>query len=224
MSRIKVFFQIKIINFLSREYISSSFVINGLTNFWDFNNDYYDKIGKAYLYGAVNVAFVYDRKGRPNSAIYLNNGYINAPNGYYFSGVLSITAWVNPPFSNWITLIKFTGDTKYSKFWVEIDPNGISYFGVQISSNFVAIATSSTALKFNCWNHLAFTVDGSYYRVFINGTLTGSTQSGYLPENFLKYSNFIGKNSLSATCILDQLKFFNRALSLTEIKTDMNSF
>ena len=199
-------------------------VINGLTNYWDFNNDYYDKIGKANLFGAVKVAFVNDRKGRPNSAIYLNNGFINAPNGYYFSGVLSITVWVNPPFGNWITLIKFTGDAKYSKFWVEINPSGFPYFGVQVSSSFIAKASSSTALNFNCWNHLVFTVDGSFYRVYLNGTLTGSMQSNYLPENFLKYSNLIGKNSLSATCILDQLKLFNRALNLTEIQNVMNSY
>ena len=212
-----------IIKFLSREYISSSLVINGLTNFWDLSNDYYDKIGKLYLYGSVNVSFVDDRKGRPNSAIYLNSGFIKAPNGYFFSGVLSITFWLNPHFGNWITLI-FGGDTKYLKLWVEMSPSGFPYIGIRYSNNnsFIAKAPSSTALNLNCWNHLGFTVDGSFYRVYINGTLTGLTQSNYLPEFFLKYSNIIGKSP--AKFIIDQLKFFNRALSQSEIRTDLNSF
>ena len=199
-------------------------LINGLTNYWDFDNDYYDKIGKANLYQAVNVAFVNDRKGRPNSAIYLNNGYVKAPNGYYFSGLLSITAWLNPlNNSTGMILLNFDGDPKYSNFWVALFPTGSPIFGPLFYSNwtYIARALSPTALNLNCWNHLAFTIDGSYYRIYINGTLTVSSQSNYLPEKFLKYSNFIGNYK---KFILDQLRFYNRALSLTEIQHDMNTF
>ena len=212
-----------LIFFSSRDYISFSLVINGLTNYWDFDNDLYDKIGKANLFGAVNVAFVNDRKGRANSAIYLNNGYINAPNGYYFSGELSMTAWVNPISNNTpVTFINFAGDPKYSRFYIAIYSHGTPYFGpMYYNTSFIARALSQTKLKFNCWNHLAVTIDGSFYRIYINGSLTGTLVSNYLPENFFKYSNIIGNNR---KIILDQLKFFNRALSLTEVETDMNSF
>ena len=201
-------------------------VINGLTNYWDFNNDYYDKIGQANLYEAVNVYFVNDRNGRPNSAIYINNGNIKIPNGYYFSGVSSMTAWVNAnPNGTWINIINFAGDPKYSIFFVQIRFEGQPYIGVQFynSTYIVPRVNSATALNFNSWYHLAITVDGSYYRIYINGLLTAQTASNYLPEKFLKYSNFIG-GSRKNTLILDQLKFFNRGLSLTEIRTDMNVF
>ena len=120
-------------------------------------------------------------------------------------------------------LLNFDGDPKYSKFWVALFPTGSPIFGPLFYSNwtYIARALSPTALNLNCWNHLAFTIDGSYYRIYINGTLTVSSQSNYLPEKFLKYSNFIGNYK---KFILDQLRFYNRALSLTEIQHDMNTF
>ncbi len=53
----------------------------GLVNYWPFNGNGNDLIGSANLYGGVNIEWVPDRFGRPNSAVYLNTGHFLAPSG-----------------------------------------------------------------------------------------------------------------------------------------------
>ena len=85
-----------------------------MINYWDFDKDFYDKIGKSNLYNVVNVAFVKDRYGIPNSAVYLNNGRMQAPSGVYFSGELTITFWIYPTINTSINyFINLAGDSKY---------------------------------------------------------------------------------------------------------------
>ena len=65
-----------------------------LINWWPFNNDLKDAITGKYLSNGVGYSFSTDRLSTPNSAIYFNNGYLQAPSGIYFYGDFTITAWV----------------------------------------------------------------------------------------------------------------------------------
>ena len=67
-------------------------------------------------------------------------------------------------------------------------------------------------------------MDGTYYKFYLNGTLTATNQYSTLPANTLKGYFSIGAQWSLATLILDDLKFFRRNLNITEIHSDMNSF
>ncbi len=49
-----------------------------------------DIVGGADLYNGVSYSLTTDRFGNANSAIYLNNGYLQVPTGVYFSGDFTV--------------------------------------------------------------------------------------------------------------------------------------
>ena len=54
-----------------------------------------DVVGNAGFINGANYTFVPNRFCNPNSAIYLNFGYLQAPTNVYFSGDFTITGWIN---------------------------------------------------------------------------------------------------------------------------------
>ncbi len=64
-----------------------------LVNYWTFNNNFDDIISGYNLYNATNVAFTTDRLNNPNSAVFLNLGYLAAPAGVYFNGDFTLSFW-----------------------------------------------------------------------------------------------------------------------------------
>ncbi|GFE60846.1 hypothetical protein AOG2_14330 [Geobacter sp. AOG2] len=82
-----------------------------------------------------------------------------------------------------------------------------------------------TILTTNTWSHLAATYDGTTLSVYVNGILKGSENiSTIIPAS--SGALRIGGNSIWATeyftGIIDNVRIFNRALTGTEIQTDMN--
>lgn len=67
-----------------------------LINHWPFNNNLYDIVGGADLFGfgGTSAQFTKDRLNTGSSAIYLNNAYYKVPNGVYFNGDFTVTSWV----------------------------------------------------------------------------------------------------------------------------------
>jgi hypothetical protein len=53
-----------------------------------------DSVRGANLFGGSRYSFVPDRFCSANSAIYFNQGYLQAPSGVYFSGDFTVTAWI----------------------------------------------------------------------------------------------------------------------------------
>ena len=62
-------------------------------NYWPMSNQS-DVVGGANLFGRSSYSFVPDRFCSANSAIYFNKGYLQVPEGVYFSGDFTFTAWV----------------------------------------------------------------------------------------------------------------------------------
>ena len=89
-----------------------------------------------------------------------------------------------------------------------------------------ALAASGTGtLPLNAWSHLATTFDGSMQRLFLNGVQIGSlAASGSLMQTTGALR--IGGNSVWGEFFsgaLDDMRIYSRALSTTEIQTDMNT-
>src|SRR5204863_1499266 len=88
-----------------------------------------------------------------------------------------------------------------------------------------SLLTGSAALALNTWSHLATTYDGANLRIYVNGTqvatkaITGNllTSTGVLR---------IGGNSVWGeyfSGLIDELRVYNRALTATELQTDMTT-
>jgi len=81
------------------------------------------------------------------------------------------------------------------------------------------------ALPTNQWTHLAGTYDGVTLRLFINGVETASAAiSGSIPPSTGPLR--LGGNSIWGEFfhgIIDEVRIYNRALSLAEIQSDMNT-
>jgi hypothetical protein len=69
-------------------------ILEGLQNYWTFDNHTNDVVGCANLKNGVNASFSADRSGNNNSAVYLNFGYYEAPVGVYFKGDHTVSVWV----------------------------------------------------------------------------------------------------------------------------------
>jgi hypothetical protein len=86
------------------------------------------------------------------------------------------------------------------------------------------VAKATAKLGANAWTHLTATYDGSALRLYVNGSLagttltTGSIAAGSGPLRF-------GGNSIWSEWFkgrIDEIRVYNRALSHAEIQTDMN--
>ncbi len=66
---------------------------NFLINYWPMDN-LNDVIGGANLFKGFSYSSDLDRFCSPNAAIYFNQGYLQVPEGVYFSGDFTVTAWI----------------------------------------------------------------------------------------------------------------------------------
>jgi hypothetical protein len=78
---------------------------------------------------------------------------------------------------------------------------------------------SSTTVPLNTWSHVAMTYDGSMLRLYINGADAGSrAATGTLAPPWLEAGALGGDSAFAGT--IDELRFYRRALSQTEIRLD----
>ena len=86
-------------------------------------------------------------------------------------------------------------------------------------------AAGTTVLALNTWTHLATTYDGAALRLYVNGVLAKSrTLSGSIIASTGPLD--IGSDAVWGEYfagLIDDVRVYNRALSQTEIQTDMNT-
>ena len=83
----------------------------------------------------------------------------------------------------------------------------------------------TAVLPLNTWSHLALTYDKVTLRLYVNGTQVGSAAAS---ADIATSSNplQIGSDSIYGQYFkgrIDEVRIYNRALSATEIQTDMNT-
>jgi hypothetical protein len=81
----------------------------------------------------------------------------------------------------------------------------------------------TAALATGAWTHLAATYDGANLRLYVNGTLVGTkAQTGAIATSTGALR--IGSNTVYSehyAGLIDEVRIYNRALSASEIQTDM---
>ena len=183
------------------------------------SNSLDDEVGGANLYGGNSYSFTTDRFCSPNSAIYLNQGYLQVPAGVYFSGDFTVTAW--------IYLKSYQLNSRIFDFGNGQDSDNVilAMLSTQIcgqtlqGSNSKTI-TSSRIIDLNQWYFVSYVLDGTTAYIYVNGNqfVTGQL---YIPNNVVRTSNYIGKCNWNgypnADAIYDEIKIYQVALSPVDI-------
>jgi hypothetical protein len=217
-------------------------VTNGLVSRWtmdgaDVSDKVYDRVGgfNGYLVGTNNatssrkvigkVGQGFSFGGNATGGVQVGTTANTALVPQYFT----IVAWVkldsqylyNTIYSNdrdccgtynGISLVQsYSGDKLTGRIW-----NGSQY---QISSN--------ADIPTGVWTHVAFTYDGSYKRLYINGSLDNSSAQTVDPGSPASFSTYIGSmgsagSSLTLDGSLDEVRLYNRGLTAAEIKQIYN--
>ncbi len=142
---------------------------------------------------------------------------------------MTIEAWVNPTsLTGWrsILLKERAGGLAYSLYATNPDlgsapPAAFINLGTASDTN----SSGTQALPLNTWTHLAGTYDGSQLKMHVNGALVQTINA----SGSITISNGalrIGGNSVYGEYfagLIDEIRLYNRALTVAEIQTNMNT-
>jgi glucose/arabinose dehydrogenase len=145
-------------------------------------------------------------------------------NSLDLSSGMTLEAWVYPTttLSNWKAILQKESDAYFLNGNTSNDKVGV---GGTFAGSCCTVLESPGALPANQWTHVAGTYDGAQLRLYLNGTQvasqarTGSLQVTGSPLR-------IGGNTYSTEFFpgrIDEVRVYNRALSQSEIQTDMNT-
>ena len=159
------------------------------------------------------------------------NDYLSVPNSssLNFAGsAATLSMWINPA--------SISGDSVVlGKFWNTSMSSPYYQYGLELSagrphfyvgtSTGLAGASMDTALVLNQWAHLAIVFNGLTAQFYVNGTLVSSKS---LAASITARGMALRVGADAATSqfykgALDNLRIYSRALSATEVVTDMNS-
>jgi hypothetical protein len=195
------------------------------SNYWRMSN-LSDVVGGANLFGGSSYSFVPDRFCSPNSAIYFNKGYLQVPNGVYFSGDFTVTAWIYlKSYQSWSRIFDFGNGKQSDNIYLSMigttsNMEACIYNG---SSYANGILDTLPIISLNQWYFISFISNSRTGYVFVNGNQV-KTGTLNVPNNIIRTSNFIGKNNwadnLFADAIYDEFKIYQRALSSVEIMNE----
>ena len=195
----------------------------GLLGRFEFNGNLKDATGQLQNgYSTVNrVLFTTDRKGQANSAVRFNAAYgvdiFDVPSAPESSSVSLWVKYDTLPTPYWVLILKGSKgfdlqqneNTFFCSFW-----NPINYNGQNVTSGPVD----------NKWHHIAATRDNISLKVYIDGVLIGSSPTPANTGNYFATDNYLlgyGYGSYWKGS-MDDLRFYKRVLSATEISTLAN--
>ena len=197
----------------------------------------------AYSFDEGTGSTVTDKSGNNNAGTIANATWTTGRFGKALSfngsnSMVSVADKTSLHLSTGMTLEAWVYPTAAMNAWraiiVKEQPDDISYYlyassdkNQPAAGNFIGAERtlySGTQLPINAWTHLAATYDGSTQRLYVNGaqvatrTQTGAIQTSTNPLR-------IGGDSLWDEYFqgrIDEVRIYNRALSVSEIQTDMN--
>ena len=95
-------------------------------------------------------------------------------------------------------------------------------FGIENGTTSYAVdSTSYSQLTLNTWAHIVGVRDGNYLKLYLNGSLLGSTDIGTISVNNVVSRNLrfgcSANTNYCANAIFDEVRIYNRALSPSEV-------
>ncbi len=174
------------------------------------------------------VGATWSTSGHTGSALSFNgtNASVSIPdsNSLDLTSGMTLEAWVRPTAgTGWRTVVLKEAGSNLS--YALYAANGASRPVGWINNPADFSVTGTAAVALNTWTHLAVTYDGSSFRLYTNGVLvrTTSNVTAIRPStNVLR----IGGNAIWGEYfqgLIDDVRVYNRALTASEIQTDMNA-
>jgi hypothetical protein len=191
--------------------------------YWPMSN-LSDVVGGANLFNGSSYSFTYDRFFSANSAIYFNKGYLKVPNGVYFSGDFTFTAWIYlKSYQSWSRIFDFgNGSPSDNVFLGMINATSQIKGNILNGSSFSSIKASSS-ISLNEWYFISFVLSGTTGFIYVNGNQVANGTLN-VPKNITRTHNYIGKSysrsHLNADAIYDEFKIYEGALSSSDIMNE----
>jgi hypothetical protein len=180
----------------------------------DYNTTNYDNSGPVWSSTAgynSTGAYVFD--GVDDYIIVFNSSYLNN-----ITSQITVTAWIKPGSSGGYIVAKNNVgfDFQYGFVAGTVMDVYLNVGGIRSSS-----ASNSINLTSNTWQHVAFTWNGTFIKIFVNGNRSGAGSSYSTPLVVTDYPVLIGKrmpNSKYFNGTIDDVKIYNISLSDEQIK------
>jgi len=197
-----------------------------LTHYWPIcNGQMLDEIGTSHMIQESSTHFDLDRFGKANSSLNLNGGWTRVPSGVYFdTSEFTITLWANPRnVSTFSRIIDFGNEQADN---VIFGFSGLNTFSPYVSL-FTDLFPSSSSLSFNQWQFLAASFNGTNLRIYKNDKIVMDRDNLYYKLTAIHRNDcYVGKSNWNGDgysySLLDDLRFYNKSLTQTEIIDLMN--
>ena len=176
---------------------------------------------------ASNITYATGKFGK--AAVFNgSNSNITLPTGLGSNGDRSRSFWINVDnLTNAVTIF-YLGDSSSNAYYetCSVQTNGKIRYQERhdTSTNSVSIDSSSSIVA-GTWYNIVYVFSDSVRTLYINGIQEAQTTSSYATVNNTSYPGFIGsfRNVITNTDgSIDQVRMFNKALSLGEINSLYN--
>jgi fibronectin type 3 domain-containing protein len=187
-----------------------------------------DQSGNGNTGTLTNATWAGAAAGKFGNALSFNgtNAYVSVADSSSLdlTSGMTIEGWVKP---NTVTgfhtmIVKETSGNLVYGLYAGSDTNKPQS---QVTVGSPRLVDSSTTIPTGSWSHLAATYDGTTERLYVNGTQVGSLAiAGTIATSTSPLK--IGGNAIWGewfSGLIDEVRVYNRALSASEITTDMNS-
>jgi hypothetical protein len=189
-----------------------------------------DLIGSSHMTQGSLTSLAFDRFGCLNSSLALNGGWTQISSGIYFNSPdFTISVWVYPKNIGTGARILDFANSMHGDYFVFSFCDGTNLtpqFYIPDSDGSPKIqAISSQNLTLDQWQFLAYSFNGTTSSIYLNGTLTAQTHLNqfYTMPTVPRTNCYIGKSNFGGDgysySYLDDLRFFNKCLTQTEIIT-----
>jgi len=181
-------------------------------------NNLSDVVGGANLYNGYSYSYTHDRFCSANSAIYFNQGYLQVPSGVYFSGDFTVTVWIYlKSYQSYSNIFDFGNGAPSDNIRLSMNGNTSQLKLLVYRATYQSSLFTSSIINLNQWYFISIVLSGITGQIYVNGNNVSGTL--IIPYNLQRTSNFIGKDNWGniANAVYDELKFYNGALSSTNI-------
>ncbi len=184
------------------------------------SNSLKDLTGGSNLNGGARFSFTEDRFCVKNSALNLKDGgYVQVPEGIYFSNDFTITAWIYL-FTNKLNLFQFANANSNNNITITLTNSNISFQILQSVNSSIVVPISLNLFE---WYFVSFVLSSKTGYIYVNGNqIANRTLNVTLAENTT--SNFFGNSNqdldINQSGNIDEIKIYKGALSSNAIQKE----
>ena len=195
-------------------------------------SNFSDVVGKADILSASNASNDLDRFNNPDSAIYLNNGYLTLPPDIYFSGDFSITFWLKfKSFQEHATIFDFgngpgSDNILFDFIYTVKNEIALSIRIYRRADDYSIIHLPELQFEINSWYLLAFVLREDASTFYVNDKKV-SFGKIHIPNDVNRTMNYIGKssdskNQESINIVIEDFKIYKGSLLPSKISEEFN--